>query len=302
MNELYCFCLFLPCTVCLIALITIAGKLRKVSTDGLLVTVAALMTLYFFSYAYTDTMVIYYAGKVLGIAILPLIYLWARRVSLLDENNSSEGFKMRLTWLFVQHYKDREWSARDKFMIRADFAILIGISVDVIRQVLLAWHMDNYFQYTEWIMAILALIQAAAIYLFFVSAVYIAIIDNPAVNKETYRAVQQARLRKLRDDFEHLMNEQKPFLKQGLTIEDVALMLATNRTYVSQMLHDDYGCTFPEYITEKRLEYSKTFMIEHPHEVQEEVAFQCGFANASGFNKRFREIYGVTPREWLKKQ
>lgn len=293
MMKLYLFCLFLPSTICLVALVTITAKLRKVSTDGLLVAAAALMTLYFFSYAYTEIPFAYYAGKVLGIAILPLIYLWARRVSPADEQNNWEE---KRGWLLFRHYRNHEWSAKDQFMIRGDIAILIGIATDVIRQVVN--NIDN-LAYSKWILGALALIQAVAIYLFYASAVYISIIDNPAVNRDTYRAVQQARLTKLHEDFDKLMKEEKPYLKQGITIEDIALMLATNRTYVSTMLHDDYGCTFPEYMTERRLEYSKEFMLTHPHEVQEEIAFQCGFASASGFNKRFRETYGVTPKEWL---
>lgn len=296
MSELYCFCLFLPSAVCLIALVTIARKLRKISADRLLVAAAALMTLYFFSYAYTDIQIIDYAGKVLGIAILPIIYLWARRI-LQQEDNPSDGEKS--LWFLVQNYRNREWSARDKFMIRTDIAIITGVIVDIVRQLVDNGLLSEYIIGSKVVMCVLALIQAAAIYLFFCSAIYIGIIDNPAVNKDTYRAVQQARQRKLRDDFERLMTEEKPFLKQGLTIEDVALMLATNRTYVSSMLHDDYGSTFPEYMTEQRLEYSKQYMLDHPHEVQEEIAFQCGFASASGFNKRFREQYGITPKEWL---
>ena len=287
MIELYCFFLFLPCAVCLIALATIALKLRKLATDGWLMAAAAVMVLYFFSYAYTEFTWVYYAGKVLGIAILPLIYIWVRKAFRADD--------VRPTWRIWQRYNDSEWSARDKFLIRADIAVLVGVLTDIARQIV-----DRLMTDALIIDCVLALLQAAALYVFFAATIYASIIDNPAVNKETYRAVQQARLRKLRDDFERLMTEQRPYLKQGLTIEDVALMLATNRTYVSQMLHDDYGCSFPEYMLEKRLEYSKEYMREHPHEVQEEIAFQCGFASASGFNKRFREQFGQTPKEWMR--
>lgn len=248
---------------------------------------AAVMVLYFFSYAYTEFTWVYYAGKVLGIAILPLIYIWVRNAFRADD--------VRPTWRIWQRYNDSEWSARDKFLIRADIAVLVGVLTDIARQIVDRLMTDALI--TD---CVLALLQAAALYIFFAATIYASIIDNPAVNKETYRAVQQARLRKLRDDFERLMTEQRPYLKQGLTIEDVALMLATNRTYVSQMLHDDYGCSFPEYMLEKRLEYSKEYMREHPHEVQEEIAFQCGFASASGFNKRFREQFGQTPKEWMR--
>lgn len=280
------FLLFLPCAVCMVALPTLALKLHKLSTDGVLIVVCSLMMLYFFTYAYTEHVWVVITAKVLGVAILPLILLWLYRTG----GNP------------LLRYRNQEWSARDKYIVRAEMAVLVGAVADIVRQVLCMLTASNGICSDGMHITglVLACIQAVCIYVFYASAIYIGIIDNPAINKDTYRAVQQARQSKLRDDFELLMTEQRLYLKPGLTIEDVALMLATNRTYISQMLRNDYGCTFPEYLVEKRLEYSKEFMLSHPLEVQEEIAFQCGFPSAPAFNKRFREQYGQTPKEWFK--
>lgn len=281
------FCFFLPSAVCLIALPSIALKLRKQPNDGWLLAVCGLLFLYFITDLFPEHQYLFWCTKLLGLLLIPCIYIWICK--LLDDC----GFHS--SSLFIQirkHYKNQDWSAMDKYLMRIDISILVAILIEIIDRILM------YFYPNDTILAILAVFQAIAVYFFFSSSIYIGIINNPALNRDTLRAVQQARQSKLRDDFEALMTEQKPYLKQGITIEDIALMLATNRTYVSRMLHDDYSCTFPEYMLEKRLEYSKTFMLEHPHDVQEEVAFQCGFASASAFNKRFREQYGITPREW----
>ncbi len=194
-----------------------------------------------------------------------------------------------------KHRRNIEWSARDLYILRVDVALLLMALLMLVRicigpQLLMDMPILS---------GILSLGLAVTLYILLSSSIYMSIIDNPAVNRETLRSVQQARQSELRTNFEKLMTEQHPYTQQGLTIEDVALMLATNRTYVSQMLRNDYGCTFPEYMTERRLEFSKQFMLEHPHDVQEEVAFQAGFSNASAFNKKFKDNYGVTPREWL---
>ena len=281
------FCLFLPSAICLIALPSIALKLRKQDSDGWLLAVCCLLLLYFIIDLFPASDVLFWTSKLLGLLLFPCLYIWICK--LLDDC----GF--RSSSLFIQikkHYNNQEWSAVDKYLMRIDISIIAAFLIEITDRIFI------YFYPNDIILSVLAVLQACAIYFFFSSSIYIGIIDNPALNKETLRAVQQARQSKLRDDFENLMTEQKPYLKQGITIEDIALMLATNRTYVSRMLHDDYSCTFPEYMLEKRLEYSKTFMLEHPHDVQEEVAFQCGFASASAFNKRFREQFGLTPREW----
>lgn len=191
--------------------------------------------------------------------------------------------------------RDSEWSARDMYIFRIDVAMLALVLVMMVRIIIGPVNLQSL----PVVSGILSLAISVALYVIFASAVYMGLIDNPAVNRDTLRAVQQARQNELRDNFERLMTEQQPFLKQGLTIEDVALMLATNRTYVSRMLHDEYGCTFPEYMTERRLAFAKQFMLDHPLEIQEEIAFRSGFANAPIFNKKFREQEGITPREWL---
>lgn len=289
------FFLFLPCAVCLVALPSLAMKLRKLPSDYILIAVCISAFLYFFTSVYRDIQWLVYMGWVMGAITLPLIYLWEGNVNFsVTGQTTSLRFPTFHTPLIFSHYNNQEWSARDQYLVRADIAVMVGVVFEITKGILL---------YFEWmipqVLALIALLQAAALYIFYSSTIYLAIIDNPAINRDTLRAVQQARQSQLRDGFELLMGEQKPFLKQGITIEDISLMLGTNRTYLSRMLHDDYACSFPEYINEKRLEYSQTFLLEHPHEVQEEVAFQCGFANASAYNKKFKDKYGMTPREWL---
>lgn len=373
------FLVFLPCAVCLVALVTYLLKINPLTSDRLLSALAAVAAFYFFMdahlvtrlevmYGYEIPLIILAKGA--SLCLLPLAVLWLRRMSEIQENRrdnvvagilfaipvvmvimlftiyflmgSDEAeqyllgtfysgrvilpstmtplytahvfvgywlyhgilFLEALAMLFLMgrrlqlHHRNSEWSARDMYIFRLDVAMLSLVIVMMIR---IAIGPVN-LQEMPIISGGLSLLMSMALYMVFASAVYLGIIDNPAVNRDTLRAVQQARQNELRDNFEKLMREQRPFLKQGITIEDVALMLATNRTYISRMLHDEYGCTFPEYMTERRLEFAKQFMLEHPLEIQEEVAFQSGFANAPIFNKKFREQEGLTPREWLTRQ
>ena len=55
------------------------------------------------------------------------------------------------------------------------------------------------------------------------------------------------------------------------------------------------GKTFTEYLTELRVGSACRFLVETDRSVTE-VCFAAGFHNVSTFNRRFRELKGMTPR------
>ena len=57
------------------------------------------------------------------------------------------------------------------------------------------------------------------------------------------------------------------------------------------------GRTVTEFINEVRIGHANRMLIETDHTVSE-VAYACGFESLSNFNRRFREISGINPREF----
>ena len=100
------------------------------------------------------------------------------------------------------------------------------------------------------------------------------------------------------DGFKALVMVERIYLEPALTIEDVAVRLHSNRTYVSCMLSKEFGMNFRDYLASLRIEHAKKFMKERPSATQQEVAMSSGFASASAFNKKFRQVEGVSPRQW----
>ena len=101
--------------------------------------------------------------------------------------------------------------------------------------------------------------------------------------------------------FENLMLEEKIFLQQGLTLEEVAERLNSNKTYVSKMVNSNYGMGFPELINSLRTNFAQEYLIQHADARQEDIAKVCGFPSASSFNNIFKKITGLPPRIWLAK-
>lgn len=96
-----------------------------------------------------------------------------------------------------------------------------------------------------------------------------------------------------------LMEEDHLYLNPDLTIEDVAAELNTNRVYISRIVNQMMHMTFRDYVNQLRIRYSKQYMTKYPDYTQEAVAVASGYQDAASFNRKFRQITGLTPREWL---
>ena len=88
----------------------------------------------------------------------------------------------------------------------------------------------------------------------------------------------------------------------GLTIEDLALRLGTNRTYLSAYIKSTYGMSFREWIATHRISYAKRLLSTQPRLTVAEVSETSGFLSLSYFTKIFTEKEGCPPSKWRKAQ
>ena len=92
------------------------------------------------------------------------------------------------------------------------------------------------------------------------------------------------------------------YLQPGLTIRELAEMLHTNRTYLSEYIKATGNGSFRDWITGLRLEYAKRFMLQHPGQNISEIAEAAGFVSPSHFTRMFKAREGVSPSNWRKTQ
>ena len=71
-----------------------------------------------------------------------------------------------------------------------------------------------------------------------------------------------------------------------------------NHQYVGRLFRTQIGTTFHEYLNGVRLQHAAQALREQPEKTVMEIALDCGFQNATYFNRVFREKYGVCPTEW----
>ena len=67
--------------------------------------------------------------------------------------------------------------------------------------------------------------------------------------------------------------------------------------YVSRLLKDKKGQTLHQYIISQRLKLAKQLLSLTDHPISE-VGEACGFSDPSYFTKTFRQIFGMTPKEY----
>ena len=97
------------------------------------------------------------------------------------------------------------------------------------------------------------------------------------------------------------MDSRKAFLKSGITMDDLAKFLGTNRTYISSYFNTEKGITFRQWINILRIEEAKLIITDDSKITMTELASRLGYADTSTFFRQFKAKEGVQPSVWKQK-
>lgn len=106
--------------------------------------------------------------------------------------------------------------------------------------------------------------------------------------------------RKYREDLEAWMADERPYTNPNFRLLDLKEVLPMNRTYLSNFINGEYGCSFYQYVIRYRIAEAKRLMGEHPDRKMQDIAEQSGFSSATTFSRTFAKEEGCTPTEWMK--
>ena len=101
-----------------------------------------------------------------------------------------------------------------------------------------------------------------------------------------------------RATLEQWLNKEKPYLSPDFQLMDLRQVLPLNRTYLSQLINSEYGCTFFQWVNRMRIEEAKELMNAHPEMKMHEIAERCGFASPVVFSRVFIRETGIAPSKW----
>ncbi len=99
--------------------------------------------------------------------------------------------------------------------------------------------------------------------------------------------------------------ENKTFIQKGLTVEQLAASLGTNKSYLSQYINDTHGMNFSKYLSALRIDYITQLMYDDPKYLLLKVqglADECGISSRQNFSDLFQEINGIRPTDFIRKR
>lgn len=124
--------------------------------------------------------------------------------------------------------------------------------------------------------------------------------DAPRQNKKVRLAPDKEQ--ELLERLEQMMREEKIYLSQQVSLDNLSERLGTNRSYLSQAINIGIGCGFPEYVARFRIREAKRLLLSGAYKPSE-VYREIGFGSTSAFYTTFKKLeQGLTPAEWLRLQ
>ncbi len=127
------------------------------------------------------------------------------------------------------------------------------------------------------------------------------LLKKPDNGTSAQKVLKKEELDKIIERLSSLMSEDKLFLNDKLSLNEVAEKLDLNPKYLSLVLNNAMGMNFYEFINKYRIEEVKRlFHTDRSKLTIEAIANKAGFNSKSSFNKVFKKETGLTPRDFIK--
>jgi len=177
------------------------------------------------------------------------------------------------------------------FAVMAVGALILGLALP---------KLDPSVFYTAYANAIsIALLLIVAALIFFPELLSdILLVTELAYAKSRLGGVDtDAKLKEL----ERLMSLDKQFQNEDLSLSMLAELVDLNSHQLSELINSHFGFGFPRYIREQRVSEAKRLLIADHKASILAISMEIGFKSQSNFYTAFKEITGVSPGQFRKK-
>ncbi len=119
------------------------------------------------------------------------------------------------------------------------------------------------------------------------------------VKKET--PVFNDKFEELYEQIERYFETQQPYQNPDFNIQQLAIDLNSNVTYISKALNQKNGANFKSFLNNYRINEVKRNLNNKEHEkfTLKHIYNKAGFIHQTTFNRVFREVEGTTPSEYI---
>ena len=127
-------------------------------------------------------------------------------------------------------------------------------------------------------------------------------IELPPAAVQADASQPDAKAAELMERISRLMDQDRLYLRSDLKVQDVAVALQTNSSYVSECINSLRGQSFSQFVNTCRVRHAQELLRRQPDLKTTIVATESGFSTEASFFRNFKAVTGMTPREWLQEQ
>lgn len=123
-------------------------------------------------------------------------------------------------------------------------------------------------------------------------------------NKKSANALDEKIVQNLLQQLNAFENKQG-FTKKGLSLQQLATQLKTNRAYLSQVINEFKGGNFSQYLNKLRIDYITKKLYHDQNYLKystDHLADEAGYSSRQQFSEAFNEINGIRPSAFQKKR
>ncbi|TGJ99416.1 helix-turn-helix domain-containing protein [Leptospira semungkisensis] len=102
----------------------------------------------------------------------------------------------------------------------------------------------------------------------------------------------------LRESLKQLMERDKLYRDEELTLADLADELALSTHQVSELINQELGINFSAFVNDYRIQEACELLQKEPDRSVLDIAFAVGFATKSSFHRAFQKHTGKTPSQF----
>jgi YesN/AraC family two-component response regulator len=104
----------------------------------------------------------------------------------------------------------------------------------------------------------------------------------------------------LKDRLINYFESEKPYLSKDISMQEVAMRLFTNKSYLSKTINMEMNKNFRELVNYFRVKEAMRIFSASPDMSMNELRDRSGFNNNASFTSAFKLNTGCTPGEWCR--
>ena len=128
--------------------------------------------------------------------------------------------------------------------------------------------------------------------------------DMVALHRKMYGAYSRIRMKFSCQEYPYLVQQTLQYInshwREKIALNDIADVLAVNKSHLSTVFNEAVGMKIPDYIHKLKIEWAEMLLQSTTLKIVD-IAFLCGYEDASYFGKVYKKLQGETPMQTREK-